>query len=108
LAPLISKHNELIVISRLLFGGVSPDVKALLDRSIGYILPFFHIVDEETHHVKRYKTALSLHYIFYGPDITERQEEIARRLTVANARNFGAETYTSSFYPSANAIEVTL
>ncbi|MDR2179383.1 MAG: hypothetical protein LBP21_03650 [Synergistaceae bacterium] len=109
LAPLISKHDELIVIGRLLFGGFSPDVKALLDRSIGSILPFFRIVNGETHHEKRCKNPLSLRYIFYGPDISEFEKGIARRLAAANACNFGAETYTSSFcfYPSADAIGVT-
>lgn len=50
-AKLMSQHDEVIVISRLTFGGFSPDVKAVFDRSIGFILPFFRIVNGEMHHV---------------------------------------------------------
>jgi hypothetical protein len=108
LVSLLFQHSDFIVISRLLFGGFSPDVKACLDRNIGYMLPFFRVLNGETHHKRRYETPLSLHYIFYGPGITEREERTARGLTAANALNLGAETYRSSFYPSADTIEVTL
>ena len=49
------QYDEVIVISKLTFGGLSPEVKAVLDRSIGYMLPFFLIVKGEMHHVRRFR-----------------------------------------------------
>jgi multimeric flavodoxin WrbA len=107
-APLISKHNGFTAISRLTFGGFSPEIKAVLDRSIGHILPFFRIVNGEMHHMKRYENAINLHYIFYGPDNTGYDKETARKITAANALNFGAQEYDCSFYNEVDNIEVTV
>ena len=97
-AALLSTHDEFIAVSRLVFGGFSPPVKALLDRSIGNILPFFHVIGHETHHPKRGDGKLTLRYIFYGPNMTPRDKEIATEFTAANARNLSAEKYTVEFH----------
>ena len=47
--------EEIVVISRWTFGGFSPFVKNIFDRSIGHALPFFQIIDGEMHHVPRYE-----------------------------------------------------
>jgi multimeric flavodoxin WrbA len=107
-AAMISRHDEFLVISRMLFGGFSPAVKTVLERCIGHITPFFRVVGGEMHHVLRYDRKLDLRYIFYGQDITEREKEIAWRLTAANAINLGAEKFSVNFYPSADVIEAAL
>ena len=104
-ASMISGHDEFVVISRMVFGGLSPDVKAVLERSIGHISPFFRIVNGEMHHVLRYDGIFAMRYIFYGQDMGEREVEIARRLTAANALNMGAEKWSAFFCPSADEIE---
>jgi multimeric flavodoxin WrbA len=105
-ASMISRHDEFLVISRMVFGGFSPAVKAVIERGIGYISPFFRIVGGEMHHVLRYDCKVGLQYVFYGRDITEHEKEIARRLIAANAINFGVEKFSASFYPSIDEIEV--
>ena len=107
-SPLIHVHEELTVISRLVFGELSPDTKAVLDRSIGHVSPFFRVVEGEMHHRKRYKNVFRLRYIFYGPDMTESDKENARALTRANALNLGAQGHVCSFYSSVDAIEAAL
>jgi multimeric flavodoxin WrbA len=107
-AALLSAHDEIIAVSRLVFGGFSPSVKALFDRSIGAILPFFKVVNGETHHPKRNKSKLDLRYIFYGDDMTPFDMEIARKLVAANAFNFSADKYSVDFYKSADDIEVAV
>lgn len=97
-------HDEVIIISRLVFGGLSPDVKAVIDRSIGFILPFFRIVNGEMHHVKRYDKSPDLRYIFYGSDLKEKEKDTARKLIAGNALNFGAENYAVSFHSSFQEI----
>jgi hypothetical protein len=102
-ALLMSQHSDLIVLSRLVFGGLSPDVKAIIDRSIGFILPFFRIVNGEAHHAMRYEKSPNLHYILYGSNIRDAEKETAQRLVAANALNFGAARHSIGFYASPDA-----
>ena len=97
---LMATHKELIVVSRMVFGSVSPEIKAVLDRSIGFILPFFRIIRNEMHHVQRYETSPDLKYIFYGKRISQQEKNIAKKLVVANAINFNSNTYNAVFYNS--------
>lgn len=61
----ISKSSEVIIITPLLYGGYSSKVKAVLDRSIGYILPYFRIVHGEMHHQMRYDNPFKFSVYFY-------------------------------------------
>ena len=93
-----------IVISELVFGGFSPNIKAIFDRSIGFILPFFCNVNGEMHHKQRYKKRPDLTYMFYGQNCTQAEKDIAQKLTKANAINFGADNYSTLFYNSFQEI----
>ena len=62
----IPKCDELVVISPILYGGYSDNIKAVLDRSIGYILPYFRIVNGEMHHKMRYENPFKFNVHFYG------------------------------------------
>jgi multimeric flavodoxin WrbA len=109
---LLALCDEFIVISRLTFGGMSPDVKAVLDRSIGVVMPYFRYIDvpsperggivRETHHTKRYDKTPDLHYLFYGADMTEREKATAERLATANLINYGFGRRSAGFYLTAD------
>jgi multimeric flavodoxin WrbA len=99
----LSLCDEFIVISRMTFGGLSPDVKTVMDRSIGIILPFFRSVNGETHHAKRYDKTPGLKYLFYGTDIRDAEKATAGKLTVANQINLGFGNPSAEFYPTARA-----
>jgi multimeric flavodoxin WrbA len=105
-SSMISGHNEIVVISRMVFGGLSPAIKIVLERCIGHLLPFFRIVNGEMHHVLRHEHKFELRYIFYGQDVGTREKEIAQRLTAANAHNLGAEKWSAHFYSTPDEIEV--
>ncbi|MDR1185091.1 MAG: hypothetical protein LBK67_09895 [Coriobacteriales bacterium] len=98
---LMATHDEVIFLSRLVFGGLSPDVKAVLDRSIGFALPFFRRLNAETHHAMRFDKSPDLHYLLYGSGITEQEKKTAQRLATANALNLGVGHCSVSFFPSA-------
>jgi multimeric flavodoxin WrbA len=98
---LMATHDEVVFLSRLVFGGLSPDVKAVLDRSIGFVLPFFRTLNAEMHHVQRFDTSPAFRYVLYGPDMTEQEKGTARRLAAANALNLGSGRCSVSFFPSA-------
>ena len=93
----IAKCDEMILISPVVFGNYSESIKAVIDRSIPYILPYFRIVGGEMHHKMRYKHKFCLTSLFYGEcDIEERQ--IAESLIKANAVNFGAKSCKVKFF----------
>lgn len=95
-----SKCDEIVVISPIYCGGYSYKIKAVFDRSIGYLLPYFRIVNGEMHHKLRYKKSLRMTVCFYGERDAE-EEEIARDVTAANALNFGTDDYQTLFFDTA-------
>ncbi|MDL2318524.1 flavodoxin family protein [Eubacteriales bacterium OttesenSCG-928-A19] len=104
-ARLLPGARRLCVITRCVYGGVSPDVKAVLDRSIGYMLPYFKLVRGEMHHVQRYERPFDLRYYFYGEDITEGERATAEALIAANALNYSSPSARAHFYPDARALK---
>ena len=93
----IAKCDEMILISPVLFGCYSESIKAVIDRSIPYVLPYFRVVGGEMHHKMRYKHSFKLTVCFYGEcDSEERQ--IAESLVCANVMNFGAKSCEVKFF----------
>ncbi len=100
----LCKINELILISRCTYGGFSPFVKNVLDRSIGCMLPFFYIKNREIHHIPRTKNRFRLRIHLYGSDITQSERETAIKLAEANALNFNALDNSVHFYSNSSDI----
>jgi multimeric flavodoxin WrbA len=101
---LFSKCNQVIIISQCFYGGYSPFVKNVLDRSVcPYLLPYFKTRNGETHHPKRYKNDIALSVHFYGT-ITEAEKETARKLVRANKINLFQKAAVC-FYNSAEEIK---
>lgn len=88
MGEILGKTNQLVIISRLRFGGYSSFVKNVLDRSISYILPYFEIRNGEMHHKARYQNRMVLSAYFYGDEIADEEKKTARELVEANAINF--------------------
>jgi len=99
---LLAQAGKLTIVSRCYYGGFSPDVKAVIDRHIGYMLPYFHAYEGEMHHVPRYERRIELAWHLYG-DISEAERETTRRYAAANERNFHAASHTVAFYDCASA-----
>jgi multimeric flavodoxin WrbA len=98
---LISKCNQLIIISRCFYGSYSPFVHNVLDRSIPYLLPYFRTKNGETHHQNRYDNTVAFAAYFYGK-ISGREKETVRKLVAANGVNLFAQKTEIYFY---NTIE---
>ena len=86
MGALFAQCSSLTLITRCCYGGYSPFVKNVMDRSISYLHPFFQIRNGEMHHARRYLNEFPLSVAFYGP-VTPAEEETARRLVAANALN---------------------
>jgi len=102
---LLARADRFTIVSRCFYGGFSPDVKAVVDRFIGYVLPWFRIIGDEMHHVPRYEQRLALAWRLYG-DITQMERETALRYCDANAVNMHAAGHSVAFYGSAEELEV--
>ncbi len=85
----LAKCDEFVVISPCVYGGYTHSVKAIIERSIGYLLPYFRVVDNEIHHKLRYKKNLTMSVYFYG-ECDDFDKETANLIVRANAINFGA------------------
>lgn len=102
MGALLSEADELLIISRCSFGGFSPFVKNVLDRSIGYLLPYFRIIRGEMHHRIRPKRApLPLRILFYGENITEEEKAEAESYVRSVCINLEAELRELRFYESS-------
>lgn len=88
MGALIHQADELVVMSKYTYGGFSSFVKNVFDRSIGWVLPYFTIVDNEMHHKKRYPEDKKITVIFRGRGLTKEDQADAKRYVEAVCRNF--------------------
>lgn len=100
MGELISKCSEVIIISKCFYGGFSPFVKNVLDRSISYIHPYFVIKNGEMHHRNRYKNDMSLRVWFYGDGINDDEKQTAQKLVKSNSVNIGYRDSNVTFVDS--------
>ncbi|MDR1039132.1 MAG: flavodoxin family protein [Deltaproteobacteria bacterium] len=100
-AALVSRHSELCVVSRLVYGGFSPAVKRVVDRSLAHLLPFFRIRDGVMRHLYRSPAAMRLRAVFYGAAGDGESMELAERVVAANAANLGAGAWEARFLRGA-------
>jgi len=101
----ISKCEELIIISKCYYGGYSPFVKNVMDRSISYIHPYFEVRNNELHHRQRYENHFKMSVYFYGEDITEKEKATAEKLVKANELNLISNIKNIKFVTDINSIK---
>ncbi len=96
MASLLSEVDEIFLLSRMTYGSVSPFVKNVLDRSLSYMLPYFEVKDDHSHHPLRYPNRFRMHYAIYG-EATEGEKETLRKIASANGKNLEAEVDVEFF-----------
>lgn len=101
----LAMSDEVILISRCTYGGFSPFVKNVLDRSISYIHPYFEIRNGEMHHKHRYDHRFDLKVWFYGDDTTEAEKETAKKLVKANSINMDCVLKAVTFVREPGSIQ---
>lgn len=87
MGALIHHADEVVVISRYTYGGFSGFVKNVFDRCLSYVLPQFEVINEETHHKKRYDEDKPFTFIFHGPKLTRLEKDSARKYVTAVCAN---------------------
>lgn len=88
--------DELIIISKCRYGCYSAEVKRVLERCIGYVLPYFTIRNNEIHHKGRYDKKIKLSTYFYG-DISDEDKVCIEQLVKANSINLNASEYKVNY-----------
>ncbi len=105
---LLSRCDELIIISECTYGGFSVFVKNVLDRAISYVSPYFTMRNNEMHHKRRYENIINISVYFYGENITQSEKETAGELVLANATNFDAKVKGVLFFASADEVKAVV
>lgn len=88
--------SEVMIISECVYGMYSPFVKNVLDRTIGYIHPYFVQRGGEMHYKLRYEKELTMKVFFYG-DNTYEEQELAKKIVHANQLNINLKILRISF-----------
>ena len=101
----LSKCSEVIIVSKCCYGGFSPFVKNVLDRSIPYVHPYFATRNGETHHVRRYDNEITMKVWFYGEQLTENEQKTAEKLVNANCVNLSCHLNKLMFSNSIMEME---
>lgn len=102
---LLGSAAEVHIVSRCVYGGFSPFIKNVLDRSISYVHPDFRIREGKTHHRLRYQLPFRLYVRFYGESIPENERVTAEKLVRANVINMGCILENVSFEEDILSVE---
>ncbi len=100
----LKDSDELVLVSRCRYGCYSAPTKKVLERCIGYVLPYFTIRNNEIHHESRYDKKLKLTTYFYG-DISEEDKNSIEKLVSANSINLNASEYKINYIKNIKEIE---
>ena len=103
----IGQADELVIVTKNLYGGYSASVKNVLDRSIGTSTPLSTYRGRQMHHTLRYGKHDLWKVIVYG-DITKEEKESFRYLAERNALNDGYERSEVVFLDGLEELEGAL
>lgn len=107
IGTVIAHSRELILVSRCCYGGFSPEVKRVLDRSISQSLPFFTYRGGRIHHILRCHRAPALTICFYG-SMTDLERETAECMAEANRMNMGCPSLRLLFADGPEQVKEVL
>jgi multimeric flavodoxin WrbA len=98
----------LVVLTLILYGGYSIDIKKYLDRMIPNISPFFTVISGETHHQKRYNSYPSFVGIGYNSNISTSEQSTFETLIRRNSINFHAPKSLALVIANENDVSKTI
>lgn len=92
----VGNSENVVIISKICYGGYSVEVKCFLDRGISDCLPFLTFRNGKTYHANRYKIRRNLTVYFYG-ECSEFEKETAVEYVACHAVNMEADTHKIIF-----------
>ena len=103
----VGRADELVIVTKNLYGGYSAAVKNVLDRSIGTSTPLSTYRGRQMHHTLRYGKHTLLKVLVYG-EITEAEKASFRTLAERNAVNDGYARAEVQFISDLSELEALL
>ena len=97
---ILGQADQRVIVTKNLYGGYSPAVKNLLDRSIGLSTPLSTYRGGQMHHTLRYGRKGRFHVIAYGT-FTEAEKQTLRLMAERNAVNMGFREHSVAFCADA-------
>ena len=104
---LIGRADELVIVTKNLYGGYSAAVKNVLDRSIGTSTPFSTYRDRQMHHTLRFGKHDLWKVVVYG-EVSETEKDTFRYMAERNAVNDGYERSEVVFLEDTAELEAAL
>ena len=104
---IIGQADDLVIVTKNLYGGYSAEVKNMLDRSIGTSTPLSTYRGGQMHHTLRYGKHDLWRVIVYG-ETTEAERASFRLLAERNAVNDGYSRSEVRFLPELSELEALL
>ena len=93
-----------VLVTPVVFGGYSSELKKALDRSAGIVLPFFTRINGEVHHKPRYQHYPALLAVGIVDRLDEAEERVFATLVARNAINFHAAAHQVAFVRRGDAV----
>ena len=104
---MIGQADELVIVTKNLYGAYSTAVKNVLDRSIGTSTPFSTYRGGQMHHTLRYGRHDLWKVIVYG-EISDTEKDTFRLMAKRNAINDGFERSEVIFLNDLSELEANL
>ncbi|NMD37790.1 MAG: flavodoxin family protein [Christensenellaceae bacterium] len=104
---ILGRADELIIITKNLYGAYSTQIKNVMDRTIGSSTPLCTYRKGEMHHTLRYGKHNIMKVLVYG-DITEQEKATFTYMAKRNAINDGYRETEVLFFESASEAEAAL
>jgi hypothetical protein len=104
---IVGQADELVIVTKNLYGEYSASVKNVLDRAIGSSTPFSTYRGRQMHHTLRYGKHKLLKVIVWG-DITEEEKATFRFRAERNALNDGFERAEVHFVKDFTELEALI
>ena len=101
---ILGQADDLVIVTENWYGGYSPAVKNLLDRSIGLSTPMSTYRGRQMHHTLRYGKFNSL-MVYVSGDVNDREKETWKLMVERNAVNWGFSACEVSFTNPLDAAE---
>ena len=102
----IGQADDLVIITENCYGGYSPEVKNILDRSIGTSTPMSTYRGGEMHHTLRYGRKGTWKVIVYG-DISDNEKSTWELMVERNRINHGYQSAEIIFIDDITDLEVS-
>lgn len=103
--PIIAKSDNVIYVSKIIYGGYDVVMKRMLERAIPIQQAFIRIVDGETHHLQRAVAAKNAKIVAYG-NTCDEEKRLFEKIVARNAKNMNFSRFEVIFAQEKDLDEI--